>query len=60
MCMVSPWRNAAQLASAGPAPPRAGADADAAPGPLGVVIVDHGSKRAASNDMLLEFVELYK
>ena len=29
-------------------------------GDLGVVIVDHGSKRKASNDMLIEFVELYK
>lgn len=27
---------------------------------LGVVIVDHGSKRAASNEMLVEFVSLYQ
>lgn len=27
---------------------------------VGVIIVDHGSKRAASNDMLLEFVQVYK
>lgn len=26
----------------------------------GVVIVDHGSRAKASNDMLLEFVALYK
>lgn len=29
-------------------------------GSLGIVIVDHGSKRSASNDMLHEFVEVYK
>jgi sirohydrochlorin ferrochelatase len=27
---------------------------------VGVVIVDHGSRAKASNDMLLEFVELYR
>jgi hypothetical protein len=27
---------------------------------VGVVIVDHGSKKKASNDMLLEFVDVYK
>lgn len=27
---------------------------------VGVVIVDHGSRKAESNDMLFEFVELYK
>jgi hypothetical protein len=26
----------------------------------GIVIVDHGSRRKASNDMLLEFCELYR
>jgi hypothetical protein len=30
------------------------------PDTLGVVIVDHGSRAAASNDMLLEFVQLYR
>jgi hypothetical protein len=27
---------------------------------VGVVIVDHGSRKAESNDMLLEFAELYR
>ena len=27
---------------------------------IGVVIVDHGSKKKTSNDMLLEFVDVYK
>lgn len=27
---------------------------------VGVVVVDHGSKRAASNEMLVEFAELYR
>ncbi|KAI8470070.1 MAG: hypothetical protein J3K34DRAFT_521638 [Monoraphidium minutum] len=31
-----------------------------APPAVGVVIVDHGSRAKASNDMLLEFVSLYK
>ena len=29
-------------------------------GPVGVVVVDHGSKKAEANDALLEFAELYK
>jgi sirohydrochlorin ferrochelatase len=37
----------------------AAAAAPAAP-ETGIVIVDHGSKRAASNDALLEFVALYR
>lgn len=27
---------------------------------VGVVIVDHGSRRAESNDMLVQFAELYR
>lgn len=30
------------------------------PEELGIVIVDHGSRRAASNDMLLEVVEMFR
>jgi hypothetical protein len=36
----------------------ASAENDAAA--VGVVIVDHGSKKKTSNDMLLEFVDVYK
>jgi sirohydrochlorin ferrochelatase len=53
------WRRPARRR----APERQLATAAAAPdaqSSLGVVIVDHGSKRAASNDALLEFVALYR
>lgn len=36
------------------------ASADSEDAAVGVVIVDHGSKKKASNDMLLEFVDVYK
>jgi len=36
------------------------ASADSEDAAVGVVIVDHGSKKKASNDMLSEFVEVYK
>jgi len=36
------------------------ANSSTAPAAVGVVIVDHGSRAKASNDMLLEFVDLYR
>jgi sirohydrochlorin ferrochelatase len=36
------------------------ASAENDPATVGVVIVDHGSKKKTSNDMLLEFVDVYK
>jgi hypothetical protein len=36
------------------------ASADSDDAAVGVVIVDHGSKKKASNDMLFEFVDVYK
>lgn len=38
----------------------AAGDSSAAQGPVGVVIVDHGSRKAESNEMLLEFAALYR
>ena len=42
------------------AEPRRAQGSDGAPPATGIVIVDHGSRAKASNDMLLECVELYK
>lgn len=38
----------------------AACDSSAAQGSVGVVIVDHGSRKAESNEMLLEFAALYR
>ncbi len=38
----------------------AAGDGAAAGETVGVVIVDHGSRKAESNDMLFEFAELYR
>jgi hypothetical protein len=43
--------------------PRAGSNGGSSQGgdnELGVVIVDHGSRKAEANESLFEFVDLYK
>lgn len=56
-CCAAAERNAVVAAAASSSATSAPDDGGA---PLGVVIVDHGSRAKASNDMLLEFVDLYK